>query len=190
MRLVDFETSRNMKKAVDRSIALYYSVIVGVIAMFFGFAAGFGAGIVTGIVVFVLLFVLVYGILSMQTNGVYRRIQKLTIENPYLEVSYLNEQGILIFHPQVVMYKTMIVGATNKEFSLPVNEDLFMGFGEFKQKKRHQYKYGGYKRCHITFREMPHGFTRQFRFFDVDGSLDKVEEMLNSINQFNLEKYS
>lgn len=189
MRLVEYDKSFKMRKKIDKTITMYYSGIVGGLAFLFGLTADIGAAFVFGLLSFFGVFAFVYGIRSMQTSGVYRRIKALDIKDAYLEVSFRGESGILIFSPQTIIYQTMIKGATNKHFEIPVNEDLFMGYGEFKKRKIRDIKYAGYQPCHITFTELPHGTFSRFRFFDVDGALDKVGQQLNDISVFNAEKH-
>jgi len=188
--MIDYDKFVEMKKALTLRITIYFSVIFSV-AMFFLvlFAGSFGGAFVTLIVSFLFLFGLTYGILVLQNKTVFKKMKELESTVPFLHVTFRNEQGVLYLHEDKLVYEGLILGANNKHFELPITEDLMLSYGEYLRKKRHEYKYGPYKMCHLTAVEMPYRMVRQFSFVDIDGALDKVGEVLNRINKFNQEKY-
>lgn len=190
MTLMDLETYIQTKKKLDLRISLYYSVIVGVILFILPLLGGsFVGGLVAGILSFGFLFGLVYGLLYLQGNSVAKKLRNMDVDGVYLVVTYMNELGVLVLNQDKVVYHALLAMSNNKKIELPVTEDLFMAFGEYRRKKRDQYKYGDIQKCHITFREMPHGMVRQFSFYNIDGVIDRVGERLNEISVFNAEKY-
>ena len=188
--MIDYNTFVEMKKALTLRIPIYFSVIFSLVMFFLIlFSGNFGAAFVTLIFSFLFLFGLTYGILVLQNNTVFKKMRSIESNVPYLHVTFRNEQGILYLYDDKLVYEGLIMGANNKYFELPITEDLMLSYGEYVRKKRHEYKYGSYKMCHLTAVEMPHRITRQFSFVDIDNALDKVGEVLNRINRFDQQKY-
>ena len=191
MNLLDYDRFVASKKELDLRITLYvsglFSIIFFVLLLFSG---SFGIAFGTLIFSFIFLFGLTYGVLFLQTKGVLKKLKDLELEGPFLPVTFRNEQGVLVFTQDKLIYHGLLMGSNNKHVEIPIDEDLFMAFGEYNRKKRHELKYGQYKKCHITLRKMPHGVFYQFSFFDVDGLQEKVGEQLNQVSQFNSEKWA
>jgi len=190
MSLLNLQEYAKVKKKLDFRITLYYSGLTGIALFFFILLSGLvGTAFIVGILTFLLLFGLVYGILYLQTNSVLKKLGKLEINGTYLVVTLMNEMGILLLDKDQIKYTALLGMSNTKKLDMQVNEDLFIAYGEVKRRKRDNWKYGEYKKCHITLREMPHGMVRHFVFFDIDGLLDKVGEKLGEISVFNSQKY-
>jgi len=190
MSLIDIQEYLSVKKKLDMRVTLYYSGIAGVLFfLFILFGGDFTAALIIGIVSFLFVFGLVYGILYMQTNKVSKKLGKIQVEGTYLIVTLMNEVGVLSFNQDRIRFKSLLAMANTKSIDIDINEDLFMGYGDFKRRKRDEIKYGVYTKCHITFRAMPHGQVHQFAFFDIGGLIDKVGTTISQFSQFNAEKY-
>lgn len=190
MNMLELNVYAEAKKKLDFRITLYYSAMTGIILFILLLFSGLvGAAFGFGIVSFLFLFGLVYTILHFQTNSVLKKLAKLDITEPYVVVTLMNEMGILILGQTEIKYQALLKMSNTKKLELPITEDLFIVYGDFKRKKRHDWKYGQYKKCHVTVREMPHGMVRQFAFYDLDGLMDRIGVRLNEINRFNAEKY-
>jgi hypothetical protein len=189
MSLIETSRAMELKKRVDHRMAMYYSVVFTILIFVFLLFADFLAALIGGTVSFVGLYVLIRGLLSLQRKGATKKLQAVDTTYPYLDVTFQREYGVLIITPTEFIYQSLITGATNKRFTVDVNEDLFIAYGEIEVKGRGKWKYGDLKPCHITLRPIPHGMVRQFRFYDEDGLLEKVGEALSQVNRFDLSKH-
>lgn len=196
MNLVPFEVYQKAKKELILRRPLFYSFVLSfVLFIIVLFSGQIGAAFVTLIGVFVFLFVLSYGILWLQTRGVLKRTKNFDEQVPHLNVTlmvsgtFVKEEGLLCFYDDHLVYKTLIVGAANKEIVLEINEDLFIGYGEMKRRRRDKFIDGDYPQCFVMVRPMPHGVVYKFKFNNIDNALEKVAERVEQISQFNAEKY-
>ncbi|QMS84586.1 hypothetical protein [Candidatus Xianfuyuplasma coldseepsis] len=196
MNLVPFEAYEKVKKELILRRPLFYSFVLSfVLFIVVLFSGQIGAAFVTFLVVFILLFVLSYGILWLQTKGVLRKTKNFEEQVPHLNVSlmvsgtFVKEEGLLCFYDDHIVYKGLLAGAANKEIALEINEDLFIGYGEIKRRRRDKFIDGDYQQCFVMVRPMPHGVVYKFKFNNIDDSLSKVAERIDQISQFNSEKF-
>ncbi len=189
MRFVDYEHYVQAKKQLDLRMALFASILTGILLFLLGLGGGAGLAFGLGIGGFIILFLLVYGLLRLTEAGADRKRRKIDINLPYLDVTFQGELGILILADDAIVFKALNAMATNKEVVLDINEDLFVSFGEFRRKALDKYRYGELEKCHITVRPMPHGVVRTFVFFNIDNCIESVERRLNEISRFNSAKY-
>jgi hypothetical protein len=196
MNLISFELFEKAKKELILRRPMYYSTIfAGLLFLLLLFSGQVGAAFGVGIGVFLFLFLLTYGLLSLQTKTVLKKTQHFAEDVPHINVTHFvngtfaKEEGILCFYDDHIVYKGLIKGAANKEFTIEINEDLFISYGELKRKRMDKFKEGDYQKCHITVRPMPRGIPRQFLFYNIDNALDKVGHRLEEISRFNPQKY-
>ena len=189
MRLISYDASHQAKLQADKKVAMRFSIFLGVLLFFLGLGGGFGVGLILGLVSFAIFYGLIYGLRLMITKKVYRKLSEVQVEGTYLEVYLQGEMGLLVFTPTVVRYHPLQAGSLHKALEIPINEDLFMAFGDIKPTAMAKLRSGGLPQGFVMLRQMPHGLVRQFLFFEVDGAIEKVGAVLNEISQFRAEKY-
>ena len=190
MRVLDADKFSHYEKKKARRNAIFFADIAFiVIFLLMGFGGQWGPGIGIGLGVGLLLFLFVYGIASMQINGATRRYRKNEYTEFHFPVRYENELGVLILGPQQITYEALILGATNKRFSINVDENTFMAIGPLEYSKIQRMRTGNVQEAIMNFKEMPHGQFHQFTFLNVEGVLDIVGQRLDEICLFEAEKY-
>ncbi len=189
MRIVDLNRFLEFRKKLDRRITLFFSAIIGIVFFVFIMFSGFFTGLIWGIVMFVLSFLIIYGIRVMTNNGVERKRSKAEATGTVLDVNFGGEFGLLVINEDKIEYVSLQKFGLNKVPEIEINEDLFIGIGKFKYGIFQKLKYRDDIRCQITLNAMPRGIHYIFTFYDIEGSFEKVTQLLDEINQFNLEKH-
>ena len=189
MRVVELSKFLEFRKSLDRRITLYYSSIVGIVFALLIFISGSISGIIWGIIMFLLAFGIIYGIRVMANNGAEKKRNKAVVTGDVLDVTLDGEFGLLTIEENKINYISLQKFGLNKIPEIEINEDLFISIGKYKYGTLQKLKLGADIRCQMTFKEMPNGIHRRFDFYDIDGSLEKMTEILDKVNKFNLEKH-
>ena len=189
MRIIELEKFLDFRKKLDRRITLYYSAIIGIAFFVLILFSNFFTGLIWGIIMFLLSYGIIYGIRVMTNGGAEKKRSKVVVEGTVLDVTLDGEFGLLVINENSFKYVSLQKFGLNKLPEIEINEDLYIGVGKFKYGKLQQLKFGADVRCHISLRTMPLGVTHQFAFYDVEGTLEKVTEVLDKVNKFNPEKH-
>lgn len=184
VRLLDQKAYQDMFKKDTIQAGLFYSAIVGIVIFVLFVGTGFGTALISGVVVFGLLFGTVYGIRMMIYKGVERKKRKKEFDAPHIEVKFRNEPGMLLFYNDVIRFIILNPGSDEKDFEMPISENLFIASGEIEYTKFQSYRKKGITEGFVLVREMPTGVPYQFVFYNVDGSLERVNELVSSITRF------
>ncbi len=182
--MVDFNMFESMRKKYTINSALFFSIPTFVIIFVFSLGAGFLAALLFGLVLGSMLFGTVVGISFLNFKGIERKRKKTEFIGPYIDVMFRSENGALEILDDRFIYHALTVGSDEKSFEIMIDENLFIGAGEISFTKLQEFRYRGVKQGHITLKEMPHGIVRQFIFFDVDNSLEKVYSRIDEVNRF------
>lgn len=191
--MISVEEYIKRRKKIDLRQALFFSIVTGALLFVFLVGVSPGGAFITGILGFAFIFVLVYGLTSLQGNGALKKLQKYDTSQFCFEANFVGEEGsergLVTLLDHSVLYQPLTRMSMEKAFEIPINEDLFMAFGDVKLKMFHKLRFGDVTQSHLTLREMPLGPLRQFVFYNIDNLEDYVGERLNQISQFNAEKY-
>ena len=190
MRYVDLNKLIKTREQLSLRISLLYSGLTGIVLfIFIVFSGDFFAGLLTGAIVFGFLFFLIFGLRKLTHKGIERKRSKITFDELYFDVLLKGEVGALSIYNDGLRYYNLTPGGSNKDFDIPITEDLFISINDFKYGKFKALKYGDLKQVIITLKEMPNGLPRQFVFYDIEGLKEMVVKRLDEVNIFNLEKY-
>lgn len=189
MRLVELSKFQSFRKKLDIRITIYFSAIIGIAFFIIVMFSGFFIGLLWGIIMSGVSFGIIYGIRVITNNGVDRKRTKAEVFGTVIDVSFDGEFGLLAVDEDKFKYISLQKFGLNKVPEIEINEDLFISIGRYKYGKLQQLKLGGDVRCQITLKSMPHGVMYIFDFYDVEGTLEKMTEVLDKVNKFNLGKH-
>jgi len=189
MRIVELIKFLEFRKNLDNRITLYFSSLFGIIVFVLLILGNLVTAFISGIVTFVIVYGLTYSIRIIVNNGVEKNRLKAVVNGQILDVTLKGEFGLLGIEDNKISYVSLQKFGVNKMPDIIIDEDLYIGIAKYKFGKLQKLKLGKDVRCQLTFRAMPNGVFRIFDFYDVDGSFDKVNELLNQINKFNPEKF-
>ena len=189
MRIVELTKFLEFRKKLDKRITLYYSSMLGIIIFVLFLLGDPLSAILFGIVTFGAVYGLIYGIRIMANNGAEKKRDKAVINGQVLDVMLKGELGLLGIEENKISYVSLQKFGVNKIPDIIIDEDLFIGIAKYKFGKLQKLKLGENIKCQLSFQAMPQGIFRIFDFYDVDGSFDKMNELLNQISRFNYEKY-
>ncbi len=190
MRYVDLNKLIKVREKLSLRVSLIYSATVGgIIFILMVFGRAFFGGLLTGIIVFGLMFTIIFGLRKLTHKGIERKRSKITFDEKYFDVLLGGEAGALAIYDNSLRYYNLTPGGANKEFEIPITEDLFISINEYKYGKLKALKYGDLKQTIITVREMPLGVVFQFVFYNIEGLQEMVIKRLDEVNIFNLEKH-
>ena len=189
MRLVELRRYLEFRKKLDKRVTRYYSAIIGIVVFILGMFSGFLDAVIWGIVMFIISYIVIYGIRAMTNNSAENKRSKVDANGVVVDVALSGEFGLLTVGENKINYISLQKFGLNKVPEIVINEDLFIGIGKYKFGKFQKLKLGEDIKCQVTFKSMPHGILYRFDFYDVDSTLEKLTEILDSVNRFNVEKH-
>jgi len=189
MRLVELKRYLEFRKKLDKRITRYYSAMIGIIIFILGLFSSISDAVIGGAAMFLVSYVVIYGIRTMTNNSVESKRSRVEANGVVVDVTLSGEFGLLTVGENKINYLSLQKFGMNKVPEIVIDEDLFIGIGKYKFGKLQKLKLGVDIKCQVTFKSMPHGILYRFDFYDVDSTLEKLTEILESVNRFNVEKH-
>ncbi len=189
MRFVELDRYLQFRKDLDKRIAIYFAGIIGIINFIFLAFDGFLMGVIWGGITFLIVFTVTYGVRILTNKSVERNREKVDPSGVVIDATCKGEFGLLTIEQDRINFISLQKFGFSKVPEIIVDEDLYIGVGKYKFGIMQKLKLGKDINCQISFKAMPNGTFYRFNFYDVDGTFDKVTELLGSINRFNVEKY-
>ncbi len=189
MRFVELERYLQFRKELDKRIAIYFAAIIGLVNFIFFMFDGVLVGVLWGSFMFLVSFSATYGIRLLTNKIVDKNRVKVSPSGVIIDVTLKGEFGLLAIEQDKITFIPLQKFGVSKIPEIIIDEDLYIGIGKYKFGTMQKLKLGNDIKCQITVKAMPNGPLHAFDFYDVDGTFNKVTELLNSINRFNVEKY-
>jgi|LGOV01.1.fsa_nt_gb hypothetical protein len=189
MRLVELRRYLEFRKKLDKRITKYYSGMIGIIIFVLGLFSGLLEAVIGGTVTFLISYAFIYGIRAMASSSAENKRSKVVANGVVVDVTLTGEFGLLAIGENKINYLSLQKFGVNKVPEIVIDEDLFISVGRYKFGKLQKLKLGDDIKCQVTIKSMPHGILYRFDFYDVDSTLEKLTEILESVNRFNVEKH-
>ena len=136
MRYIDLNKLIKTREKLSLRVSLIYSALVGIIIFILMLLGGeFFGGLLTGLVVFGLLFTIIFGLRKLTHKGIERKRSKITFDEKHFDVLLDGEAGALAIYDNSLKYYNLTPGGANKDFEIPITEDLFISISEYKYGK-------------------------------------------------------
>ena len=182
MRIIDSDLYKKTRKRVTVYVGLFYSVPIAIVLFVLLISTGVIEALLFGLLVSGVMFGVMYGIRELTHKGVDRKHDKAMFDVPYVDVQFRGEFGALSIYSDKFKYTKLNPGGVEKDFEIPITEDLYISVGEIKYSKLKQLRMRDIKEGFILIKEMPKGNPYQFVFYNIKDSLSKVTALIETVN--------
>ncbi len=189
MRFVQLDRYLQFRKELDKRIAIYFAAIIGLVNFIFFIFDSVLNGVLWGSFMFLVSFSVTYGIRLLTNKAVDKNREKVSLFGMVIDVTLKGEFGLLSIGQKQIKFVSLQKFGVNKPITLTVDEDLFIGYSKDKFGIMQKLKFGKALKCSIAVKEMTGGPFYIFDFYDVEGTYDRVVQLLDSIRCFKPEKY-
>ncbi len=189
MRFVQLDRYLQYRKELDKRVAIYFASIIGLVNFVFFVFDGVLIGVLWGSFMFLVSFSVTYGVRLLANKAVDKNREKVSLSGMVIDVTLKGEFGLLSIGQNKIKFVSLQKYGVNKPIDMMVDEDLFIGSSRDKHGIIQKLKFGKEIKCSVVFKAMNGGPFYIFDFYDVDGTYDKVVQLLDSIRCFKPEKY-
>lgn len=184
MRYVDLDTFITVRKRVSFQMGRLFGLPIGIILFLLTISTGFFGALLFGLLAGGSVFGLIYFLREITHKGVERKRSKITFAGKYIDVLFKGEIGALVIMDDSLKYYNLTPGGANKDFDIPINDDLFIISGPIEYSFFQKLKMGKIEEGHITIKEMPNGLPRQFILYNINTVLESINYRVQEVNQF------
>lgn len=186
MRIIDLQKLIELRKTFTLRMASVAGIVIGVPLFLFSLGGGFLGALLFGVLFGGGIFGLVYGLRSLQDKSVIRRTEKLgALEGDFVDVMFNREYGVLEFFDNSVVFHNCTAGGNEaKRIDIPLTEEVVIVAGPIEDRKREKLIYKDTKRGYVMIKDPKNLRVHQFVFIDIDGALEHVSQVVNTINKY------
>lgn len=184
MRFIERESYKKVERMMTYRSGLVVGISMGILLFIVLLQNGFFTALLFSFILFLIVFSIVFIILECTHKKLEERREKSSLKCLYLDVYFRGEMGALSILDDRLSYHSFRKKDGKNDFDIMLGPDLYIEVGKVSYSSLQSLLYKGIKQGFIIARQVPHGTTYRFIFYNIDDVLVKVMNRIEDVSKF------